>query len=608
MIQDDSFKVAWIDLTRGDVKIRHMEGGVIDKFVGGKGLAAHILYCHLPAGVDPLGPENMIALLTGPLTGTAFPASSRSVMAFKSPATGTFSDSYCGGRLGPYLCRGGLRGMVIRGKAAGPVYLLAEGETISIKAAGHLWGATTREAAKMLKNELGGSRLTVAAIGPAGENMAAMANVMNGRRAYGRGGLGAVWGSKNLKAVVVRDGIGVKPKDETGFKEQIGGIRKRLKENPMTRRGGAWNTFGTMMTLGVTQETGTLPTRNWRENSFDESESVQAEAFQPLLTGATACFSCPIACGRTAKVCVEGTEYITEGPEYETMYAFGPNCGIDDPKVLVAANDLCAKYGLDTISTGVSLSFAMECTEKGLLSEGIPSITSGDGRAVLKAIPAIAQNQSGYALLARGVKRASEAIPGSDALAIHVKGLELPGYDPRGMKGQALCYALADRGGCHLRSSTLGPELLGRPPGYDRLAYDGKADLIAQLQLEKIVFNMIPLCLFAGSEITIEDGAEAVSAVTGRNVTEENLLEAANRTRALIRLFNAREGFDRSDDTLPDRLFDEPSTRGHSCGETVDRAVFERLLTDYYAVVGWHPETGIPTAETVAKLGLHDAD
>jgi aldehyde:ferredoxin oxidoreductase len=245
----------------------------------------------------------------------------------------------------------------------------------------------------------------------------------------------------------------------------------------------------------------------------------------------------------------------------------------------------------------------MECQAHGLLPDG-PALSFGNGRAVLKAIPAMALGRPGYELLAGGVKKASESIPGSAELAIHVKGLELPGYDPRGMKGQSLCYALSDRGGCHLRSSTLGPELLGHPQGHDRLSYEGKADLIARMQLDKIVFNILPMCLFAGSELNLKDGAAAASAIMGRHLTVDDLLDVAKRTRTLIRLFNAREGFGRADDTLPNRLFDAPSTQGPSSAETVDRTKFERLLTEYYNLVGWEPRTGIPTAETVAALGL----
>jgi aldehyde:ferredoxin oxidoreductase len=427
--------------------------------------------------------------------------------------------------------------------------------------------------------------------------------VINGARAYGRGGLGAVWGAKNLKAVAVRDGSGLSTRNGERFKLQVEGLRKRLRENPQTRRGGPWNTFGTMMTLGVTQAAGTLPTLNWQENVFQGAAAIQADAFKPLITGTTACFGCPIACGRTARVRIDGVDTITAGPEYETLYAFGPNLGVADPAVLVRANHLCADYGLDTISTGVIIGFAMECAQKGLLPDG-PAVCFGDGKAALAAIPAIAGGTSSWSQLANGVKKASASIPGSSPWAMHVKGLELPGYDPRGMKGQALCYAVADRGGCHLRSSTLGPELLGVPSGYDRLSYEGRAELIDAMQLTKIIYNTLPVCLFAGAEIHPEDGAEAVSAVLGLDLTVDDLLKTARRTRTLIRLFNVREGFARADDTLPDRLFDEPTTRGPSSGEIVDRGAFERMLTAYYDAVGWSIKTGIPKDESVACLGL----
>jgi aldehyde:ferredoxin oxidoreductase len=305
-------------------------------------------------------------------------------------------------------------------------------------------------------------------------------------------------------------------------------------------------------------------------------------------------------------VSLEGDRRTTEAPEYETIYAFGPNCGVDDPEVIIAANELCAQYGLDTISTGVALSFAMECRQRGLWPDG-PDIHFGDGPALLEAIESLARRRPGYRELADGVRKAARGLPGGSELAIQVKGLELPGYDPRGMKGQALCYALADRGGCHLRSSTLGPELLGHPEGYDRLEYNGKAELIARMQLDKILFNTLPVCLFGGAEIKIEDGLAAAVAMTGRGLTYDQLRQTAERIRTLIRMFNAREGLDRRRDTLPQRLFDQPSTHGPSRGETVDRDKFEQLLTEYYRLVGWDPDTGLPTDETKARLGLNHA-
>lgn len=594
----DGNSFARIDLSSGKIDSLDLGPDAMRRWVGGKPLAARLLKEVLPPGADPLGEDNVLVLLAGPLTGTGFPAASRACLATRSPLTGTFSDSYCGGKVGPYLRRAGWDAVLIRGRAGSPVYLLIEPGRITLQPAGHMRGMTTRETARQVRSEWPDRRrLTVATIGPAGENLVSMANVINGGRAFGRGGIGAVFGAKNLKAVAVVDGERIEPKQKDRFEAVVKDLRRRLREHPSTRPGGDWNRYGTRMTLALTRITGTLPTLNWQENGLEASAAMEAEGFEPLILRSRACLGCPIACSRVSRAEVGGRRFETEGPEYETIYAFGPNLGIDQPEVVVAADHLCSDYGLDTISTGVTIGMAMECRQRGLLPEsGIEGVdlTFGDGAATLEAIERIAYRRGLGDLLARGAQRAAEEIPGAAGLAMTVKGLELPGYDPRGMKGQSLTYALADRGGCHLRSSTLGPELMGHPPGHDRKGYEGKAELIDSLQLDKIVFNTLPVCLFAGVVIRAEDGAEAASALTGHKITVEGLRSLARTTRDLIRRINGREGFGRENDTLPARLFEEGSTRGASRDEVVDHGRFLSMLEAYYRRVGWSEETGNP--------------
>jgi aldehyde:ferredoxin oxidoreductase len=362
-----------------------------------------------------------------------------------------------------------------------------------------------------------------------------------------------------------------------------------------------------MGTIDLTHATGTLPTRNWQENTFPSTGEINGEAFLRYAVKPRSCFACPIGCSRHTKAVRGGREFLTEGPDYETMYALGANCGIQEPEVIIAGDQLCDDYGMDTISCGVVIGFAMECFERGLISgkdTGGLDLRFGNGDALLEMIPLIARKEGIGEILAEGVRRASERIPGSKDFAMHVKGLELPGYDPRGMKGQALTYALSDRGGCHVRSNTLRTELLGIPEPIDRYAYGNKARMVLDLQLAYATCDSIIACLFGSLAITPQDYADAIRAATGLDLTVADLRTIAERAWTLTRLFNVREGFGRKDDTLPERLFSTASTSGPSKGQVVDRDSFEKMLDEYYEIVGWDGQTGIPTPEKLKALGL----
>ncbi len=612
MIPGYAGKIGWVDLTKKTTRIQDLEETVARKYIGGKGLGAYLLYKHLKPNTHPYDPDNMIIFVTGPLTGTNFPAVSRSGLITKSPLTGTFLDSYSGGFFGTQLKWAGFDALVIVGKADKPVYIIAEEGDIQIHDAGHLWGLSTSATEERLRGELTstkGKRMSITAIGQAGENLVRFSNVINEKRAHGRGGSGAVMGSKNLKAVVVRGNRKPRLADEKGFKEIIRRCRQKVKENPMTKKGGFFPTYGTMATIDVTQQTGTLPTRNWQENSFDGADKINGEIFVKYQVRQKACFGCPIGCSRDLKTTRGKREYVAEGPEYETMYAMGAGCGIYDPEVIIAADTLCDEYGLDTISCGVTIGFAMECFEKGLITvekAGGIELRFGDGNMLLEAIHNIARKEGIGELLSEGVKRISEKVKGSHGFAMHVKGLELPGYDPRGMKGQGLTYAVADRGGCHLRANMFRPELLGLPgKEVDRYAYGGKAEIVRDFQIDFAASDCVILCLFAISAIGPQDCAEAISKATGWPMTYEELRVVAERAWNLTRLFNVREGFTRKDDTLPERLFNQSSTIGPTKGEVMDRASFEKLLDEYYESVGWDKNTGIPTENKIKDLGIH---
>ena len=600
-------KIAWIDLTKENVKVEELEEAVARKYLGGKGLGAYLLYQNLSPNTHPYDPNNPLIFITGPLTGTTFPAVSRSAVITKSPMTGTFLDSYSGGFFGPQMKYAGYDGFIIMGKARKPVHIVVDNEKISIKEAEHLWGLSTSETENLLKNELKGERISIAAIGQAGERLVRFSGILNEKRIYGRGGAGAVMGSKNLKAVVVKGNRKIRLADETGFREIVRRCQQKIGEHPMTKKGGVFPRIGTMMTVDLTQETGTFPTRNWQENTFDHAKEINGEAFERYLIRPRACFACPIGCSRDTKILRGGIEFVSEGPEYETIYAFGSNCEIKDPEVIIAAEKLCDEYGMDTISCGAVIGYAMECFEKGLIPEkemkGI-NLSFGNGDALIEVIHLIAKREGMGGLLSEGVKIASEKIKGSSTFAVHVKGLELPGYDPRGMKGQGLTYALSDRGACHLRSNTLRTELLGIPQVIDRYAYEGKAEMVRELQLNYVTFDCLIACIFGAFAISLQDYTDALSSATGWPFTLKELRSIAERSWNLTRLFNVREGFTRKDDTLPERLFTQASTRGPSKGQVVDRDSFEKMLDEYYQVVGWERHTGVPTQEKLMELGI----
>jgi aldehyde:ferredoxin oxidoreductase len=610
MLSGYAGKIGWVDLSRGTTRADDLEPNAARKYLGGKALGAYLLLRHLRPKTDPYDPANVMIFITGPLSGTAFPAASRSAVITRSPMTGTFLDSYCGGFFGPHLKRAGFDALIITGKANKPVYILVDGGQIALKEAGHLWGLTTSQTDERLHDahkKQKGERISVAAIGPAGEKRTRFANIVNSGRCYGRGGAGAVMGSKNLKAVVLKGNLPVAPADEAGFKAVAGRCRRKTAEHPLTGKHGAFPKVGTMMTLDLTQETGTLPTRNWQENTSEHAAVINADAFVDHIIRPRTCYACPIGCSRETTAMNNGVAYVTEGPEYETMYAFGSSCDIQAPEVIIAADKLSTDYGLDTISCGVVIGFAMECFEKGLISEADAAgidLSFGDGDALIDCIHLIGRREGLGQILAEGVKRASAKIGGSTELAMHVKGLELPGYDPRGMKGQALTYAVSDRGGCHLRSNTLRTEIIGKPRAYDRYVYDEKAEMVRELQLNYATFNCLIACVFGAFAISIEDYADALSTILDRTVTAEGLRIIGERALNLTRLFNVREGFTRRDDTLPPRLFSRAATRGPSKGEVVDKAAFEKMLDEYYQCMGWDPCTGIPTEQKLRGLEI----
>lgn len=585
-----------INLTSRDIKFENLDDIWYRKFLGGKGLGALLLFNNIGVSVDPLSAENMLIFLTGPLTGSSFPSASRGVVVTKSPLTGTFLDSNVGGNFGKALKSTGFDYLIIEGKAERPTWLLINDNGIFFKDAKSLWGKSTSETEIAVKKEVNQRGVEVAAIGPGGEQQVYFASIACGQRMFGRGGAGAVMGSKNLKALALLGRSELPWFKSEAFLIEARKAREKLQSNQSTKKGGVFPQYGTSFTTAVTNSMGVLPTRNWQEGIFEKVDSIQAEEFFKKKSRSKTCYQCPIACSMILKS--EPDVDAASGmrrPEYETIYAFGPNCGISDLDVIIKANHLCEEYGLDTISCGVVISYLMECQQRGIISDAFPNPMPkfGDAYSLLTTINCIAKSGKTDNPLTKGVKRLSEAVgQGTERFAMCVKGLELPGYDPRGMKGMALLYATADRGGCHVRGSTLRAELLMNPE--NRFAYDGKAALAAGMQPIYAMMDSYSGCLFSAFALVIDDYACALSTLFEENITTQNLIDAGKKIWNLTRYFNCREGFSRKDDVLPARLFEDPIPSGPTEGQVIDKARFEAMKDEYYEILGWDVKTGVP--------------
>jgi aldehyde:ferredoxin oxidoreductase len=593
-------RVADVDLTTK--KIRYYEYELPEKmireFIGGKGIGAKILYDELAPKVDPLSPENLLIFAPGPLTGTIAPTSGRWAVVTKSPHTNLFLDSQVGGHFGAALRRAGVDILIVRGRAEKPVYLYVENGEVQILDATPLWGKTIFETEDELKKVHPGAK--VGSIGPAGENLVTFAIIgFDYYRQAGRGGAGAVMGSKNLKAVVAKSTSEIKYFDEKGMKETVSRLLKLIKEHPVMKRR---TEIGTPMWVRMANEGGFLPTRNFSRGVFEKANEISGETMKERIwVRNKACFGCPIACGKLTHV-KEGKYKCNEveGPEYETIALLGSNCEITPIESVAYLNRICDNLGLDTISSGGVVAFAMECYERGLLkdTEGL-KLNFGNVDAAAELLRKIAYREGIGETFAQGVRKAAEKIgQGSEKFAIHVKGLELPGVEPRGSWGMALAFATADRGGCHQRAWTPTAELKGILP---RFSTEGVAKFVKETQDERAVCFSLVLCDFV--PFTVEDFAELLYNATGINLNPEEYMVTGERIWNLTRLFNVREGISRKDDTLPPRIMEEPSPAGPAKGKVITSEILNKMLDEYYALRGWD-QNGIPTEETLKRLGL----
>ena len=581
-----------VNLKSGRTRREKLDGNLARDFIGGRGLGVKILYGELKPKIDPLSPENKLIFITGPVTGTRAPTSGRYCVVSKSPLTGTIFDSQSGGFWGPELKFAGFDGVIVEGRAEKPVYIFIADKQMEIRDASDVWGSDTHKTTEELVKETD-SNAKVACIGPAGERQVLISAIINDKhRAAGRGGLGAVMGSKRLKAVVVRgkEKVGIAKEEE--FNEIYEDSMIAIRKNPITDK--SLPNLGTAVLVNLVNEHGMYPTRNFQEGVFKDAEGVSGEKIaETILIGRRACYACPIGCGRITKTSRgEG-----EGPEYETLWAFTAQCGVNDLEAATNANYMCNELGLDTISTGNTIGCAMEMYEKGFLKE---KIEFGDAGKLVELVKKIALKEGIGKELSEGSRRFAEK-HGVPELAIQVKGLEIPAYDPRGVQGHALAYATSNRGGCHLRAYLIGPELLGTPALVDRTKPEGKAGLVMTYQnLFSVVDSMI-LCVFTSLAFNPSHYAKFITTVTGFEYSGKDLMTIGDRIWNLEKLFNIREGLGRrSDDTLPPRFLNTPLPDGGSRERTV---FLKRMLDEYYSLRGWD-DRGAPLKNKLEELGL----
>jgi len=593
-----------IDLTHKTIECKALDGEFAANYIGGKGFGARILYDRLPAKCDPLSAENILVIATGPLTGTSAPASGRMELCTKSPATGLWLDSNAGGSLGSELKYAGYDAIVITGASTSPVMILIEDDTVSLVPADTYWGKDTLQTHEELKATYS-KEYRVACIGQCGERLSPLANILTEYRSFGRGGAGAVMGSKMLKAIVVNGSGNISVAEQEVFSRTVKESRNELSNSPDT--GAARPEFGTNVILSLMDYTGIHPVKNFQRSTMDVNP-INEDNVSEYFERHRACFSCPIRCSKITKVKsgkLKGA--FTEGPEYETVWAFGSHCGNTDIPAIIEAEHLCDAYGIDAVSTGNVVGLLMDCFERELLTPADTNgltLNWGNGEAIIEVVHLIGKREGPGKMWSMGVQHIENTIPGAKGLGAHVKGLELPAYDPRASKGMALAYATSDRGGCHLRSWPIGEEIMNQANPLGLHTTEFKAELVKGQQDFFCLINCSGLCLFASFALTLEQIAPLIASLTGVDSFNDadNLLQAGERINNLVRLFNLREGLTPDQDSLPERFTTDPLPDGPCKGETVD---VTKMVKTYYQVREWS-EDGVPSSALLKRLGLRE--
>lgn len=594
-------KILRINLTAEETYEEKIDPALWKIFIGGRGLGAYYLMKEVLPQIVPFSLDNKLIFMNGPLAGTFIPGNNKICVTFKSPLTNSYSYSLCGGHWGPELKYAGYDGLIIEGKAENPVYIWINNNRIEIKPAERIWGNKIPESDNLIREELDSEKNPqIAVIGPAGEKLVNYACITTSLyREFGRGGAGAVMGSKNLKGIAI---VGSNDVKVANPKEVIS-TGKELIQNLRESRGGkVRRQYGTMELLERINNAGFLVTRNFSEGFFAEGYKLEGEKMrEDIVIGDSSCFGCPIACGKRNYIKVSDNEtYLMEGPEFETVGMLGSNCGISSWVTLLKASKICDIYGFDTINAGACISMIMEAYEtKRITLEDTDDIEMnfGNENALLQILEKIGKREGIGEILARGVAEAGKILNIED-LAIHSKGQSFPVYDPRGAKAMALTYATSPKGAHHMLATTFGTELsVG-----NRFEIEGKGMLERDQQFSMVIIDSIAMCSTMRAGIPLDDQARAYSIVTGINVNNQDLIQAAERIINLERMYNVKAGLDRKNDTLPKRFLEEPMPNGESKGQIVE---LDALLDDYYSVMGWS-SNGIPTKKKLKELDLNN--
>jgi aldehyde:ferredoxin oxidoreductase len=601
MLGGYAHKLARIDLSTGHVEYFAPDPKDLEMYVGGRGLGVKYVYENGPK-VDPLGPENLLCIMNGPLSGTRAKMSGRLAVVTKSPLTGTVTDSHMGGWTAAKLKWAGFDGLLIKGASEKPVYLLVKDGEVSIHDASDLWGKTTHEVHRILR-ERHGEEADVMAIGPAGENLVRFANwINNDERAAGRGGTGAVAGSKKLKAIVVvgkQDSM-PQPKDPELWREadRLASAAINDPKNVTAPKKGGLSLYGTNVLMNITNVMGALPTFNAQHTCIEGAEKISGEYIREhRLIKDNTCHACPVACKKMVEVHVDGKTIRFESYEYESAWALGAHAGHTDTDWTGYAIYLCNAYGMDTIEAGNAIAVLMEATEKGYY-QGADGLRFGDKEGEVRVLEAIAFRRGVGDMLAEGPARFAKAI-GHPEISLEVKGQSIPAYDPRGLKGMGIAYATSNRGACHLRAYTPASEILGVPYKTDPLAWQGKGELTKLFQDLSAFTDSLDLCKFSQFAEGPEEYAKQLAAYWGRPVTPEEILRIGERIYNLERHYNNLAGWAEGSDYLPQRFLQEPSDCAGSKGQLTE---LDLMLEEYYRARGW--ERGVVPPAKLRELGI----
>ncbi|MEW6334845.1 MAG: aldehyde ferredoxin oxidoreductase family protein, partial [Thermodesulfobacteriota bacterium] len=570
-------------------------------YIGARGLGSRILSDEIDPKIDPLSADNKLIFATGPLSGTNAPSAGHFNVVTKGALTGTIAASSSGGAFGPMLKYAGYDLIIFEGKAATPVYLWICDAQIELRDATALWGKTVPETTAAIRAATD-EEASVACIGPAGERLVLFANIMNEcGRAAGRTGVGAVMGSKNLKAVAVKGTGAVRVADVNGFREAMIKARDMIKNHPVG--GGGLRAYGTDVLINILNESGGLPTRNFREGVFATADKVGGESLtKKILVRPRGCFSCIMSCGRATRITNPKYAGVGEGPEYETAWSFGPDCGIDDLDAVTKAHYLCNDYGMDAIAMGTTIACAMDLFENGIITakdtDGA-ALRFGDAETMVEMTRKTGAGEGFGKQLALGSYRLAESF-GHPEYSMSAKKQEMPAYDPRALQGIGLNYATSNRGGCHVRGYMTAVEILGNPVKMDNLTTEGKAQWTITFQDLTAALDSSGACLFVTFGIGADELAALISQATGVPYSTEEFMKAGARIWNLERLFNLKAGLSAKDDALPPRMLEDPLPAG-PCEGQVNK--LDQMLPEYYTLRGWDG-AGVPTKQKLAELGL----